>query len=282
MLETFLLEQLDAFARTGTLSKAAEELHITQPALSRNMKKLEDIIGVPLFDRAGRKISLNETGRVAARYARQTLEANQKTIEMTRAFDLRHRAVVVGSSSVLSLNDVLRALRSRFPERNFVSELVEESALLAGLHNHAFHLAVLHGQPHDRGLYSRRLFKERLCVSVPSGHVWAVRDSITFAELNGTNIISSVGTGRWHDIVQQHVRTDNLVVQQNLTTLAELIDSSSMPTFWSDRMAQRGFEQTGRVLVPIADDDALAVYYLACLANKKRYLDDLLDQVTFN
>lgn len=38
MIDIFLLEQLDAFARTGTLSRAAEELHITQPALSRNMK----------------------------------------------------------------------------------------------------------------------------------------------------------------------------------------------------------------------------------------------------
>ncbi|MBQ9195619.1 MAG: LysR family transcriptional regulator, partial [Clostridia bacterium] len=62
MLDVFLLEQLDAFSRTGTLSKAAEELHITEPALSRNMKKLEEILGVPIFDRQSRKITLNETG----------------------------------------------------------------------------------------------------------------------------------------------------------------------------------------------------------------------------
>lgn len=51
MVETFLLEQLIAFAKYGTLSKAAEELHITQPALSRSMKKLENEFGVSLFDR---------------------------------------------------------------------------------------------------------------------------------------------------------------------------------------------------------------------------------------
>ena len=51
MIDIFLLEQLDAFARTGTLSRAAEELHITQPALSRNMKKLEATLGVSLFNR---------------------------------------------------------------------------------------------------------------------------------------------------------------------------------------------------------------------------------------
>ena len=51
MLEIYLLEQLEAFARCGTLSAAAEELHLSQPALTRSMKKLEEIVGVPLFER---------------------------------------------------------------------------------------------------------------------------------------------------------------------------------------------------------------------------------------
>ena len=46
MIEIFLLEQLVAFSACGTLSRAAEELHITQPALSRSMKKLETAFGV--------------------------------------------------------------------------------------------------------------------------------------------------------------------------------------------------------------------------------------------
>ena len=57
MLDIFLLEQLDAFARNGTLSRAAEELHITQPALSRNMKKLEEALGVSLFTRESSRVA---------------------------------------------------------------------------------------------------------------------------------------------------------------------------------------------------------------------------------
>ena len=52
MLELFQLEQLVAFADSGTLSKAAEHLHISQPTLTRAMQKLEDEFGVPLFQRS--------------------------------------------------------------------------------------------------------------------------------------------------------------------------------------------------------------------------------------
>lgn len=67
------------------------------------------------------------------------------------------------------------------------------------------------------------------------------------------------------------------MIQQNLSALSDLIRSSSMPTFWSDRMERRGMDQFERILVPISDDDALAVYYLACLASEKKHLSDLFD-----
>ena len=65
MMELYLLEQLIAFSRQGTLSGAAEELHISQPALSQSMKKLEESLGVSLFERSKNKIALNENGIMA-------------------------------------------------------------------------------------------------------------------------------------------------------------------------------------------------------------------------
>lgn len=51
MIEIYLLEQLAAVAKYGTLSAAAEHLHLAQPSLSRSMQKLEDLLGVTLFER---------------------------------------------------------------------------------------------------------------------------------------------------------------------------------------------------------------------------------------
>lgn len=57
MIEIYLLEQLKAFHDCGTLSAASEQLHLSQPALSRSMKKMEEILGVTLFER--QKIKLH-------------------------------------------------------------------------------------------------------------------------------------------------------------------------------------------------------------------------------
>ena len=69
MIELEQLKQLIAFATYGTLSKAAEELYISQPALSRSIQKLEKTLGVELFDRKKNKMELNENGKTVIQYA---------------------------------------------------------------------------------------------------------------------------------------------------------------------------------------------------------------------
>ena len=73
MLELYLLRQLAAFKAYGTLSEAAERLYLSQPALSRNMRKLEEEIGVPLFVRSRNKLELNENGSLTAELAEKAL-----------------------------------------------------------------------------------------------------------------------------------------------------------------------------------------------------------------
>lgn len=67
------LRQFEAIAKTGTMTAAAEQLHITQPALSRSMARLEADLGADLFERNGRSVSLSREGEVALEYARSIL-----------------------------------------------------------------------------------------------------------------------------------------------------------------------------------------------------------------
>ena len=84
MVDLYELKQLAAFADLGTLSRVAEEFHLSTPSVTRSMQHLEQYFGVPLFTRGKNKIELNETGKLAADHARKLLaEAEQAVARHT-------------------------------------------------------------------------------------------------------------------------------------------------------------------------------------------------------
>ncbi|MBR3018876.1 MAG: LysR family transcriptional regulator [Clostridia bacterium] len=279
MLDIFLLEQLDAFARNGTLTSAAEELHITQPALSRNMKKLEEALGVSLFNRENSKISLNETGKVAAEYAQRALKANQEVIDMTLAFDRRERSLTLGACTILPIYEILPLLQERFMDKAITTELANREQMLAGLRSRNYQLAIFADLPEDRDLYCQRFNEDRLCVSFPPEHPLAIKEAITFDDLKDISVIAAGNAGYWIYVCEQHMPQKNLVVQNNVEALVELVDSSSMPVFSSQHLVEQGNAAPGRVTVPVLDEAAHAVFYLACLSSEKQKYMSLFNAV---
>lgn len=272
MIEIFLLEQLAAFAKCGTLTRAAEELHMTQPALTRSMHKLEAAFGVPLFERSKSKIALNETGKVAARYARRVLEADREMVERAVAFDRSRRTIVLGACAVLPIHLLLTALQEQFAGMAITSELNSDEKLIAGLRNRTYQLAVLHESPTAEDLFCQRYLDERLCVALPRDHPLAARESVSFQDLDGLSLLAHRSALFWVERCKQKLPHSRLLAQDSLESLHELVDASTLPAFSSDRVAEWGYESEGRVTIPIRDADAFATYYLTCLdSGKERF-----------
>lgn len=83
-MELTQLRQFKAVAEKNSISAAATELHISQPALSTAVKKLEQEFGLSLFEHAGNKIRLNEAGKIALRHANAILlQSDQMKTELT-------------------------------------------------------------------------------------------------------------------------------------------------------------------------------------------------------
>ncbi len=93
------LKQFVAFEKLGTLSKVAEEFHISTPSITRSMKNIEEAMGVELFNRSKNRIELNETGKIAVGYAAKLLQEADNMVSQVRAFDQRRRTIVVNSSA---------------------------------------------------------------------------------------------------------------------------------------------------------------------------------------
>lgn len=79
-LATDLLRSFVTISETGSYTRAAEQLHRTQPALSLQIKRLEEQLGTPLFERNGRTITVTEAGQVLLTYARRILSLNEEAL----------------------------------------------------------------------------------------------------------------------------------------------------------------------------------------------------------
>lgn len=91
-------------ARTGHLTRAAQELHISQSALSAQIRQLEDRLGEPLFERSGRRLSLTETGRIVLAYAEDIYGLGQEMLGRLQGRSEGFERVRVGSVATLSRN----------------------------------------------------------------------------------------------------------------------------------------------------------------------------------
>lgn len=282
MIENYLLEQFIAVARYGTLLKASEELHISQPSLSRSMRKIEEELGVALFHRENSKLMLNETGKVAAEYARRALDANQEMIDHVISYERSQRTVFVGSCAPLPINDIMATLQERLPGKTISTEIANDDRLITGLKNRAYQLVILHHDPDDRALFCQRFMQEQLYISIAEDHPLTKKESVSFDELKGLRILMDGNVGFWRDACSDKLPGESLLIQSNFDAFGELVQASRLPLFNSDRFLERGYAPPGRISIPIADPEAHATYYLCCLVNEQKAYRPLFNAIRGN
>ncbi|SEK99551.1 LysR substrate binding domain-containing protein [Paenibacillus sp. cl141a] len=119
-MEMLQLKYFVTVARLEHMTKAAEELHIAQPALSKTISRLEENLGVPLFERQGRQIRLNPYGRAflaKATAALQLLEEGRREVEDLAG--LEHGRIHLALSNMEQLREPLRLFLREHPKVNF-------------------------------------------------------------------------------------------------------------------------------------------------------------------
>lgn len=266
MLENYLLEQLVAFADAGTLSKAAQELHITQPALSKSMQRIEDLFGIPLFHRTHSHIELNANGKVAVQYAKRALKANREVITETQAFNRRQHTIRIAGCSTIAIHRLTQACQDFYPTMTLTTSLISYPNPADLLPGGDYDLVIATKSSTDPKLISRAFLTEQLMLSVPVGSPLAKRTAFSFRDLAGMDILAHAGSGIWVSICQQQIPNVNLLVQENMHSLDQLVKASSLPVF-SSSLTEVDKKMGGRITVPIVDDAAKIKYYLLCRKN---------------
>jgi DNA-binding transcriptional LysR family regulator len=181
------LRWLAALADRPHMTATARELHISQPALSRALARLEAAVGAPLFDRRGRVLVLNHHGRRYLPHVRRALEElDAGAAAVAEAADPEHGELrlwflhTLGSWLVPAL---VGAYRAEHPGVRFRLAQRESTALLAGFADGEADLVLMGPRPAGRRFAFHRLVTEPLLLAVPPDHRLAGRRTVRLEEI---------------------------------------------------------------------------------------------------
>jgi DNA-binding transcriptional LysR family regulator len=156
-----LLKGFEAAARHLSFTKAGEELYLTQSAVSRQIKELEDQLGVPLFERRHRALALTEAGQTLYAAAAQALATMRAVTDRLRATRGRRTLAVTTTQSFASLWLIprLAGFTGRHPE---LDVRISADSRVLDLERDGLDLAIRHGPAKMAGSGAVRLFGERM------------------------------------------------------------------------------------------------------------------------
>ena len=277
MIEIYLLEQLDAFASCGTLSEAADKLHMTQPTLTRSMQKLEDYFGFRLFVREKKHLYLNEAGKLLARYAAEMLEREAEMERHIRSFNRSLNTLNIGSVAPGPLMVLLPRATALYPNITITSITAGEEELVRGLMADEYGIIILTRPLDDSSCISRKYIREHLNLSVSIIHPAASRKSVTFAEMNRQNFLMLSQVGVWEEIVRREMPDSHFYKQESMEALSDLTRLSELPSFSTNITLQvSGGERRNRANIPFSDDSAELSFYLVCRKSSSVRWRDIL------
>lgn len=285
MIDLELLQELVAFKKYGTLSATAEHLMITQPSVTRGMKKLEQELGVTLFDRQINRISLNPVGELAANEAQKLLQQEDDFTEKVLNFSKMQSYINIGSVAPgpLYLSETMQDKVNT--KLTFNRQLVEPVDVESDLRNYKERLILTDKEIQTDEIESMFLGRERLLVKIDKFNPLSQKKAVTFKDLEGLSFLVVQDIGPWRKITQDNIPNAKFLYQENLNALEELTQYSKFPVFRSNLTIASNIHERkddDRVLVPIDDPEAEVDFYGAYLISQRSYVQPFLKEFIKN
>lgn len=282
MIDNYLLEELVTFAKTKTLAQTAAELNVTQPTVTRGMQKLEDELGVKLFDRQPNRISLTATGKMAVGLAQEALDANAKFSTEVINFD-RSRATLKTGSNAPGPIYLLQAFKKQADSQVSVDpQLLDNKQVPDLLTSRDYSLIITNQEIQTDQIESLFLFQERLFVNLDQFMYLANKQAVTFKELKGISFVVLDDIGPWKQVIQKQIPEAKFLYQTEFASLQEITHYSSFPYFSTNVtnfMHNEVLEDDDRVRIPITDEEATMTFYVSYLKSNRRALAPVVKQL---
>ncbi len=189
-MELLQLKYFLTVARCEHVTEAAGKLHVTQSSLSKTIQRLEDDLGVPLFDRIGRKLRLNDFGRTFLQRTEKALfELEQGKREIADLSNPDQGTLQLAVTTASTLPGILREFRKNKPDIQFHVQMVSLENMSRLLHRGEVDFCLSSPPIQGDDIECQILYEDPIVVAVPIGHRYADRSSIHLTELKDERFV---------------------------------------------------------------------------------------------
>lgn len=208
------LRTFHAVALHGSFSRAARSLGISQPAVTQQVRRLEQSVGLRLFDRRGRRVSMTDAGRLLDTYARRILhllDAARDAMDALAGVQTGH--LVIGASRTAGayyIAGLLDRFKRRFPMVRVSLSVGNSEAMLARVLEFDLHAAMIAGPCDHPQVVSVPLVSDPMLVVLPPGHRLSGQPAIGIPDLHRCPLITREPGSTTRRIIEQAFRAHRL------------------------------------------------------------------------
>lgn len=204
----------DFVSRYQSHTQAAEKLHMTQPAVSMQMKQLEKNLDIILFERHGKTLSLSTAGIQLRKYSKEILQSYNNMldfVEKTKGFETGHLVISVATTANHFTTRILAGFSKKYPDITISLDVTNRQHILQQLENYEPDLVIMGEPPKGHGLKSERFMRNPITIIAPPDHPLKNRKKLSIKNLeNEKFVIREKGSGT-REAVSKHFIESGLV-----------------------------------------------------------------------
>jgi hypothetical protein len=280
-MELTQLLHFKTIAECKTMTEAAERLHISQPALSSSLKKLEEELGVALFERKKNNLVLNKSGTTALDYAGKILAQAEEMKNTFKQYAKEGTLLSLGFCAPGPMRLSVPLFQKAYPHLSVSSEIAaDDKNLLNDLLFKKYDAIVSLEKLEHQDVVSIPYAKEELMLSVAVDDVLAKEKSVCLHRHTDREIAAY----RCFGAFERHIHTfldwlntvPTVTVYTDYFVFRQMLEHKKILTF-NTRLVQLYRNDGERVVIPLEDEGISATYWLSYLAENKRRVNPLLE-----
>ena len=219
------LQVFHTVARLLSFTKAAESLHMTQPAVTFQVRQLEEYFNTRLFDRTHNRISLTAAGERVYEYAAQIFDLYAKMDNAVRDMTGEISGVlIIGASTTIAeymLPALLGDFKKKYPDVNVHLKVSNSEGIVSMVENNDIDLGVVEAPVMNKNLVVENCRNDRLVAIVPPAHELASRSSVNFKDLISHAFIAREEGSGTREVIEEYL-VETGIKPADLTIAMEL------------------------------------------------------------